>query len=465
MFKRLKEILTRKASPALSSEPIELYSPNIKELSFEVLWDDYEKRTWHYGTAPQTLSLTDQRLLNWIGSIDHSGYTREKCLRALITNYLPGDENRILLRLADWVPQIQDLARDWTIAQFRSLPPESIYALQGLLLYLSRKDLLQNDAGLQEITRELLERTRSMTAPEFFRFNALFRKFLFSRSLAEDGQLRQWILDDPYPFNRLLLISKVSLSALTKREIERYKTDKSVFVRRRFFYAQLDAGITPPKEHLIAFALDSSRSLRQLGQFYLKELYGEDAYAIYRAKGGAELYFIADYRRKEDSDLFLHGIRSGSRSIQYNCLRALMSVAQERLAELDLAALISQNQRIRSTLLPILPQIMSLDEILALRAIFDANSAREALSFLNLLEKKSFWAFVDEGLDFLMRDSPLAIKQFMVQTIQSKIQICESLPANRRASIIDKITKLHSDPKKRDEHLLQMLEFMIKTAS
>jgi len=444
--------------------PVQPYSPSMEEFSLESLWDDYERRTWHYKYAQQALGRTDPRLLNWIGSIDQSGYTRETCLRALIANYAPGDENRILLRLVDWVPQVQLLARAWTLEHFGSLPFEAICANQRILLYLSRKDRLQNDAGLHEITRDLLERTRSMAMSRFFDFNTMFRRFLFSLSLAEDGHLRPWILDDPDPFNRLLLLNKVDFTTLTKDEIERLEADKSVFVRRQYFYAQLDAGFTPSEANLISLALNPNRSLRELGQFYLKKIYQEDAYAIYRAKGGDEFFFIADYGRKDDSELFLKGIRSGSRSTQYNCLRALASTAQDCLVKLDLAALIAQNRRFRAILIPVLPRVLSLDAILALRPAFQVRSPSGAFSFLRVLEKKSFWTFVDEGLDVLLSDPPPAMRQSIIRTIQGKVQIYESLPTLRRASIIDKIAKLRSDPRKRNEGLTNLLEFTLETA-
>jgi hypothetical protein len=444
--------------------PVQNYSPSTEEFTVESLWDDYEKRTWHYASAQQTLGRTDPRLLNWIGSIDQSGYTREKCLRQLIANREAGDENRILLRLADWVPQVQTIARDWTLEHFGSLSLEAISANQSLLLYLSRKERLQGDSALAEITRDLLDRTRSMDRAQFFSFTAMFRRFLFSLSLKEDGHLRPWTLDDPEPFNRLLLLNEFYFTRISQDEMHRLAVDKSVFVRRRFFRSQLEAGIKPSENGLLALALDPNRSLRQLGQFYLKDIYGEDAYAIYRTKDREEFFYIADYGRKEDSDLFVEGVRTGSRSTQYNCLRALASNAPERLEELDLADLIAQNRRFRAVLLPVLSRVMSLASILALRPAFEASSPYGTVSFLRVLERKSFWTFVDEGLGVLLTDPPTAMRHSIVRTIQGKVEIYESLSTELRESISAKISKLCHDPRKRNESLASLLEFTIKTA-
>lgn len=452
------------ATIATPSAANQQYTPSTEEFTFETLWDDYERRTWHYDYAKATLEASNSRLLNWIGSIDQSGYTREKCLRALIANREPGDENRILLRLSDWVSPVQVLARDWVLAHFRSLPFDAVCANQRLILYLSRKDRLRDDAGMHEIERDLLARTRAMTPSQFFGLNAMFRRFLFSRSFANDQHLRPLIIDDPEPFNRLLLLSEFEFSEISDDEKRRLGADKSVFVRRRLFHTQLEAGISPDRDELIALALDSNRSLRELGQFYLKSNFGEDAYAIYRGLVGEEFFYIADFARGEDAEHFLEGVRSGSRLTQYNCLRALASASTERLKELGIPGLIGQSRKFRAILLPLLPGLLSVEEILALRPAFEESSPDGTISYLRVLERKSFWAFVDEGLAVLLSDPKPALRQTVVRAIHSKVAIYESLSSQRRESISSKISKLRDHDRKRNEGVVALLEFTMKTA-
>jgi hypothetical protein len=463
MFRRLREILagTPIATPPVANQQ---YAPSTEEFTFETLWDEYERRTWHYNYAKATLEASNPRLLNWIGSIDRSGYTREKCLRALISSQEPGDENRILLRLSDWVSPVQVLARDWVLTHFHSLPFAAVRSNQRLILYLSRKDRLQDDAGMHEIERDLLARTRAMTPSQFFGLNAMFRRFLFSVSFANDQQLRPLILDDPDPFNRLLLLSEFEFSKITGDERRRINTDKSVFVRRRLFHTQLEAGISPDRDELITLALDSNRSLRELGQFYLKSNFGEDAYAIYRGLVGEEFFYIADFARGEDAEHFLEGVRIGSRLTQYNCLRALASAFPERIRELIVPALISQSRKFRSILLPLLPGLLSVEEILALRPAFGESSPRGTISYLRVLERKSFWTFVDEGLAVLLSDPEPALRQMIVRSIHSKVANYESLSSQRRDTISSKISKLRDHDRKRNEGVVALLEFTMKTA-
>lgn len=463
MLRRIKEFLVR-TPVAPPPVPNEHDIPGNADFTFESLWDDYEQRTWHYDYAKPTLGSSNPRLLNWIGSVDQSGYTREKCLRALIANREPGDENRILLRLSDWVPQVQVLAREWVLAHFRSLSSGAIRENQRLILYLSRKDRLRDDAGMHEIERDLLGRTRVIAPSEFFGFTPMFRRFLFSLSLADDGHLRPWVLDDSEPFNRLLVLGKFAFSEITNDEKLSLRTDKSVFVRRRFFHTQLEAGISPDRDELIALAVDPNRSLRELGQFYLKRNYGDDAYTIYRALDGEEFFYIADYARVEDAEHFLEGIRSGSRNTQCNCFQALAATAPERLKELGLSALIAQNRQFRSVMIPLLPQLLSIEEILALRSAFEEISPHAMISFFRVLERKCFWTFVDEGLAALLSDPEPALRQAIIYSIQSKVTIYESLTSQLRESICTKISRLREHDPRRNEGIADLLDFTIRTA-
>jgi hypothetical protein len=118
------------------------------QFTIESLWNDFELRTYDYAYLSPKWESTNPRLLNWIGSVDRSGYTREKCLNYLITHFTAGDENRILLRLSDWVPNIQESARNWILANFDSLPFDSIRANSLLILYLSRRQKLQTDTAI-----------------------------------------------------------------------------------------------------------------------------------------------------------------------------------------------------------------------------------------------------------------------------------------------------------------------------
>lgn len=370
-----------------------------------------------------------------MGSVDYSGYHREECLRGLIEDFAPGDENRILLRLTDWVPEVQGLARQWVVQHFASLPIEAIIANQRLLLYLTRKELLKDDIGLEVIKSNLLERARIMTADGFQALLPMFRRFLYTVSMEGDQYLRRWILDDPDPFNRLLLLRLLPYDQLHDEEVKRLSEDTSLYVRRRMFYQRVAAGVRPVIEELRDMALDSRRGIRELGQYYLNALYQVDAYKLYLGVKGESFYFIADYGRKDDAEHFLEGVRKGGRDTRYNCLKALVAAGHERIAELDVRRLIEGNRRLRAVMLSALPRVLSVEDILALRPSFETSSPGGLISFLTLLEKKSFWAFVEEGLGVLLSQPASPVAEYVERAIRRKVEVYELLQPARRAVI------------------------------
>ena len=102
-------------------QELNLEAMALPVLDFKDLQHNFKKRTWNFARYRAILGESNPRLLHWIGLVDYSGYVREKCLKYLIGNYQLGDENRILLRLEDWVESIQQLALNWTRNNFHRL--------------------------------------------------------------------------------------------------------------------------------------------------------------------------------------------------------------------------------------------------------------------------------------------------------------------------------------------------------
>lgn len=433
-----------------------------EDYSIESLWNDFERRTWHYDQLKPNMKQTNPRLLNWIGSVDHSGYTREQCLRWLISHAVPGDENRILLRLADWVPQVRSVAKKWTLNNVRKLPVASIQANQRLFLYLSRKERVRCESAWNEVEAVLLQRAESMTIGDFFQLEPMFRRFLFDLSLSGSQALRPLLLRDREPFNRLLLLSHSGCGTLRQEELLNLRRDKSVFVRRRYIYWRLEHNTRPTEDELVAFAKDKNRGLRELGRFYLNKFYNVDAYEIYMKADGNDLYFIADYAKVENVDLFVQGLQSSSSHVREICLRALTETDLARLRKLDIAPLILNSRRTRTIISRCLPQILNVPEILELREVFEQSSPSGAISFLATLEQVSFWVFIDVALDYLISDPTPAIVMFIRNAVSMKTQLFERLPENLRDSIERKVACLKETPNSYPPDDMILLEFMTR---
>ena len=174
-------------------------------------------------------------MLHWIGSVDYSGYIREKCLKYLINNYQPGDENRILLRLEDWVEPIQQLALDWTKNNFHKLSLTQIERNHRLILYLARKDRLYSKEAMELINYNLIEKVKSVEIPEFYKFDRNFRNYLYKLTI-EQSLLRPLLIEDPDPNNRLILIDLIGIEKLTTDELQDLSYDKCALVKKRLLY-------------------------------------------------------------------------------------------------------------------------------------------------------------------------------------------------------------------------------------
>ena len=118
-------------------------------------------------------------------------------------------------------------------------------------------------------------------------------------------------------------------------------------------------------------------------------------------------------------------------------MRALASVAPERLRELNIEFLISQNRCFRSILVPQLPQILSINEILALRTVFENSSPFGITSYLRVLEKKSFWTFVDEGLSVLVSNPDTALHESIVSPILKKVALLGFLWSHSKFTTVE----------------------------
>ena len=218
-------------------------------LEFGDLQHNFKKRTWNFARYRAMLGESNPRLLHWIGSVDYSGYVREECLKCLISNYQPGDENRILLRLEDWVEPIPQLALDWTRNNFHKLSLTQIERNHRLILYLARKDRQDSREAMQRslggfpherhstqrvqspfgtlaqravqeaialINHNLTEKVKSVETQEFYKFDSNFRSYLYQLTLRRSPVLRPLLIKDSDPNNRLILIDLIGIDRLTE---------------------------------------------------------------------------------------------------------------------------------------------------------------------------------------------------------------------------------------------------------
>ena len=432
-------------------------------LGFDDLKEDFTRRTFGFDSYKRPLGRANLRLVNWIGSVDYCGYVRERCLKYLIANFQPGDENRILLRLGDWVPGIQDIARAWVREHLHELPFEAVHAQQKLILHLSRKENLRDDPIMSVIDRWLLDNTMAVDRSRFHSLSPTFRRHVYRLALRGNEKLGRWALQDRDPFNRLLALDMIGFENLSVPDMDRLRGDKAICVRRRYLQARIDGASDFLREELISFCMDKSRSIRRLAQFHLQRVYGIDAYDLYKQRTDETFYYIADFARRSDLDHFATALRSERREVRFLCLQAICRIDPSRLHQVGLERLLEENRRFRGLVHAQLSKICTVEQILELEDVLHRTSPSGVLIYLNLLSRKSHWHFVDAALSVLAKDPSKEEVDFIRSILRVKIAVYEKAPPVLEASIRRKLLSAESVQHLRVREMLREIDFSMRS--
>lgn len=435
----------------------------MEEWDFVYLQNNFECRTYRFDLSEQKLSESNPRLLNWIGSIDYSGYTREQCLRYLIDNYQLGDENRILLRLEDWVDKIRDIALQWTKEYFERLSFEQIYSNYQLILYLARKEKLRNSEAIVTINNCLIQKIQNIDDKQFYSLNSNFRKYLYLIILPENQILRSFLVRERDPNLRILLLKLFDFNSLTEEEISIFKQDKCSIVKKSFIYYRLAENIQISKQELIKLTLDKNKGVREIAAYYLKRDYQIQAYDIYQQKEGLEFYYISDYARKEDINYFFTGLTFNDKRIQLLCIKAICNINPKHLKQCNLKQLLIKNNKFRRVIIPHLNKILSIAELKNYQDVLLLNP-KSAVTYLNLLAKKSYWQFIHFSLNILIEIPTEENINFIKKIYYEKNTYSQKLNPELKSNIEAKIKQLKNRKNNKIQLLCKEFEFILKNS-
>ncbi len=463
MIFNIRRFLSRSPSPVAEQDNSTLL-PSVPD--FADLEHNFGKRCWSFAQYKELLSPDNLRLLHWHGSIDYSGFQREESLQYLIDHFQPGDENRILLRLEDWVTPIATLAEQWTLAHFEDLSLTRIDKQHRLLLYLARKERLAGSKALLTINAWLVNRATVADDQQFYQLNSNLRKYIYRLVSCRTPLFRKRILHDPDPQNRIILLQQFRYNQLTEEEINLLKTDKSSFVIRNLLLHQLEAMQTIDRADLLSHCLNRNRGIRQLAAFYLLRDYDIDACEIYKKQPEPACYYIADYARKEDTDFFLNGYQSSNRDIKILCVKAICTIDFSLLKGMDPQPWLSENRKIRQQARQYLPRILSIEELLDMKDAICNTNRHSNLRYLKMVYRKSFWHFVNEALTILQQLSDTIIPDTTIRFIKNlyyaRPYIYQSPDTKLKTAINNNVVQLKTSPNNSIQDFLQRISFDLK---
>ena len=435
----------------------------IKDFSFEDLKDNFHHRSNNFELYRSRLSQSNPRLLHWVGSINYSGYVRQKSLKYLIDNYQPGDENRILLRLSDWVEEIRALAFEWTKNNIDKLSIEQISDNAGLIIFLSGKYNSDVRLAVKLIQECLFDRLKNITPTEFQNLDRNLREYVYAQASPENKSIRQILIEDKDPINRLYFLERYSYSELTPTEIKLLQQDKCALIKKKFIYYRLKYNVRLEQSELTKLALDKNKSVRELAGYYLTKYHGVDLYKLYKQKSDLQFYYIADFARQEDLKHFLEGMQSSNKQIRLICFRALCDIKPELVKQFDLKQLILENNKFRQLITKRVLPVLPLAELQQFRSALFLHPQGKAI-YLSLLYKKSYWDFVQEALDLIIAYPTTEAINLILGMFQKNNYVYRAISNAKKQTIVAKINRVEELESDRILDLCQKLKFYLKNA-
>ncbi len=379
----------------------------------------------------------------WAGTIDYSGRIREKCLKYLMSNFTEGDENRIILRMSDWVGPIRVQAKRWVLENLDKITKKTVLESSELILFVSRKESVDREiwSKLEEI---IVERCDDLSPSEFSGLSTPCRKYYAEISLRSSSNIRSAVLNDSDPNIRSLLLHNLSFGDLSEHEIQCLKNDKSIFVRKRLYQNMIDDAVTPSKDELIQLIFSNTKSLREFGQFYIKKIYNVDSYQLYKECEDERFYFIADYLKSEDMTHFLKGALCANKELRVQSLKAIVAVDSQMLLKLDLDRLLLDNNRVRHVIYPVLPFLLTECDLVSKREVIVKRNY-DIILYLRLLERKSFWLFIREIIKECNSDNEYVIP--ILEKASQKSNLFETVSSQMKKDILTEQQKVSVDSK------------------
>lgn len=438
------------------------YQQPSPPVGFEDLRNDLKKRSYGFEFHKTRLE-NNPRLLHWIGSVDRSGFVREKSLDYLIANYSDGDENRILLRLEDWVNQIWYKADVWIRENFEDLSLNQILDSSKVILYLTRKDKSRNFATIYFINTCILEKLADIDINTFRAIDPVFRQYIYSIDAQREGFLREWLSHDIDPNIRLSLIKLYGSETLTQHEHALFLQDKSSFVKLRYLRALIKSGNSIKHSDLLELITDKHRGIRELAQFYLSRDYKQDAYELYKAKKDSSYYYIADYAKVSDLSIFLEGSKSKTQKTRYLSLKAISKIDATLLKSLNIKQLVLENTKTRHVITQQLPKILAIDELKTFKEVYGQVFPNGKLLYLKMVLAKSFWHFADEALQVLIEENPSLHFEYISNRLLNQKYTYQKLDPTLKTALEKKLTVLE-ETYPGEKHFIEHTRFLTKGA-
>ncbi len=167
-------------------------------------------------------------------------------------------------------------------------------------------------------------------------------------------------------------------------------------------------------------------------------------------------------------DVFIEGVHKlQDKQLRLICLKALCKVAPSYLNQFDINALLLENSKIRKVVCRYLPNVVTIEKLKSMKDIFCEVQPSGLLQYLRMVDQKSYWVFLDEGLQILISETDPQLLSIILNALYFHTYIYGRLSEELYSGIKEKLLILlkHEDRAltKFVKDMVRQLDFYMRT--
>jgi HEAT repeat protein len=352
--------------------------------------------------------------LVFVASLNQSGYVREKAIKELLLIQNPKAIRFIIFRLADWVTEVRETAKNALRSYFQPDFIDEFLSQVPLIEWLLKVERTNLNDVYDEIYRFIFRFGLSESFYDKIKRFGDKTKFIYIRNYlkfnAPNKEVFEMLSND-----RLFLVKIELLKHIEKLDeetqkyfIEKFLHDRSAKVRVYAIYSTKPFR-TEFREKILESIFDVSASVRELARFILRdsninfaELYRQrlkdDENSLGAILGLTEVGTLADL------PIFETYVCQLNAKIKVACLTAINSLNKEIAKKYALKLLSDSSANVRNKSIEILSKLGDEEVFRIARDIYQKGSDEQKRSILKLFGKIGGWKVVGDFI-FALGDS------------------------------------------------------------
>ena len=347
-----------------------------------------------------------QNSLFSIASINNDGYIREKALKFLIRNPVRSTVPFILIRLADWVPNIRTIAEEGVnniIAKQDSYSLTYYHEIIDWLLKVKRVDLqavhqvlIDHIFSESNIDQHLKSIAEIAERERYFIFKNLIYGYTQNRNIYQKA------LADKNHLIRLMALKNTDLSSQPKI-FQRFLKDKSQRIRGFLISNLPESDLKTFSAELRYLLFDDSAVIRAKARALVAKFSDPDLPELYRAAAiespsPGVIIGLSEVGDQNDFEIITKFLNSNSVKNRAASLVAIAILDINRAREIAFSLLHDESNRVKRSCVQIISKERSYDDLPKLRTIYNEGGNETKRFVLKAISAYGGWAIAGDFL-------------------------------------------------------------------